>query len=230
MDFLGLIPARAGSKGILRKNMADLAGKPLVQYTMEAARGSGLLTRTLITTDDDEVIDLGKRLGMEAPFKRPAGLASDSSSMADVAIHAVEWLKDNEGYTPDAIVLLQPTSPFRNARDIDGAIEAWTKGGKKRLAAVCEVSQHPCEMVRNSGGRLQYAVSVPDGAARRQDFPDYYFISGAIYIVSTASLLMEKTWLDDETLLYIMPQSRSIDIDMPVHLMMARAMLEAGVV
>src|SRR6185369_679302 len=115
MRCLGLIGARGGSKGIPRKNLVDLAGHPLISYTFREAQQSKLLDRVVLTTDDEEIADLARQSGIEVPFLRPENLASDTAALGDAIQHALEWLLEHEGYKPDAILLLQPTSPLRTS-------------------------------------------------------------------------------------------------------------------
>src|SRR5688572_26758280 len=122
MRVLGVVPARGGSKGISRKNVTLLNGKPLIAYTIEAAKQSARLTRTIVSTEDSEITATARRFGAEAPFVRPAELALDETPMLPVLIHAVGWLEDH-GEKFDAVCLLQPTNPMRTASDIDGCIE-----------------------------------------------------------------------------------------------------------
>ncbi len=121
--FLGIITARGGSKGIPKKNIKNMAGKPLIQYTFDAVKNSKLLTRCIVSSDDDEIINFSKSQSIEAPFKRPKELATDQAQSVDVLIHAVNFLFNQEDDVPDYIVTLQPTSPLRTGEDIDRAID-----------------------------------------------------------------------------------------------------------
>ncbi len=123
MKVLGIIPARGGSKSIPYKNIYPLLGKPLIAYTAEAAKASKLLTRTILTTDNEEIAAVGRTYGIEVPFMRPAELAGDKTPDLPVFQHALNWLKDNEGYVPDIIVQLRPTSPLKSGTNIDKAIQ-----------------------------------------------------------------------------------------------------------
>src|SRR5258706_10337909 len=122
MEVLGIIPARGGSKGIPRKNLVRLAGRPLIAYTCDAARGSERLTRVIVSTDDDEIAETARGLGVEVPFMRPAHLAADETPMVDVLLDALATLGRVDNYRPDVIVLLQPTSPLRRSAHVDAAV------------------------------------------------------------------------------------------------------------
>lgn len=137
--ILGIITARGGSKGILRKNIKELAGKPLIAYTIEAAKGSGVFSRIVLSTDDDEIAEVGRKYGAEVPFMRPTELAKDTTPTLPVLIHAVEWLKGNENFYPDYTVILQPTAPLRQARHLNEALDLLIKSGADSVVSVCEV-------------------------------------------------------------------------------------------
>ena len=123
MHILGIIPARGGSKSIPQKNIYPILGKPLLEYTARAVHASKLLTRTILTTDNEEIAAVGRRTGLEVPFMRPAKLAGDTTPDLPVFEHALKWLKEKEGYVPDVIVQLRPTSPLKSGADIDRAIQ-----------------------------------------------------------------------------------------------------------
>ncbi|MBI5630425.1 MAG: acylneuraminate cytidylyltransferase family protein [Elusimicrobia bacterium] len=225
MTFLGLIPARGGSKGIPRKNLADLAGRPLLSYTVEAAKGSRRLSRVCVTTDDELIAAEAAKDGAEV-IRRPPALAQDRSPMIEAARHALNALKD-KGFSPDAVVLLQPTSPLRTRAHIAAACELFVESAAESLLSVNPASQNPCECVRREGGRLKSAVPVPAGARGRQDFPEYFYVNGAIYITRAAMLEERGLFWDDASELYVMDPLDSIDVDGPEHLAMARALVEA---
>ena len=224
--YLGLIPARGGSKGIPRKNLVRLGDRSLIQYTIEAARQSRRLDRAVLSSDDAEIIALGLGLGVEAPFTRPAELATDAACTVDVVLHALEWLACQEAYVPDAVVLLQPTCPFRDGSDIDAAITAYQGSSRETLLSVSPVLQHPCEMVRVRGERLEPAVLHPSpGRAGRQAFPVYYFVDGAIYIATPRFLRARRLFHDETSAIHVIERSHGFDIDDREQLELARALL-----
>ncbi|MCI0533120.1 acylneuraminate cytidylyltransferase family protein, partial [bacterium] len=120
---LGIITARGGSKGIPRKNIKELMGKPLIAYTILAAKGSALLSRAIVSTDDAEIAEIARMHGADVPFMRPAELAEDASTSIAVVQHAVSWIRENENEIYDYVMILQPTSPLRTAEDIDACIK-----------------------------------------------------------------------------------------------------------
>ena len=212
MRFLGLIPARGGSKGIPRKNLVDLAGQPLISYTIRESLNSARLDRVVLSTDDQEIADLGKALGADVPFLRPAHLAADHSPMIGVVVHALEWLKLNEGYNPDAIVLLQPTTPLRTASHVDQAIKQFETEDVDSLISVSIPQEHPFEMVHFEGQQMKFAIER-DNVGTRQEYPDYYFLNGAIYITRVSILLDQQTLWGGRVIPYLMDTLHCIDID-----------------
>jgi CMP-N-acetylneuraminic acid synthetase len=203
--------------------MALLGDRPLVQYTLEAARESRRLDRSVFTSDDLEMISFARQLGCEAPFQRPPDLGSDSTPMNEVVIHALNWLEKEEGYRPGGVVLLQPTCPFRDALDIDRSIDAFERAGSETLLSVSPVLQHPCEMVRVRDGGLSWAVEKPSGC--RQSFPEFYFIDGAIYIATPGFLRRAGTFHDGQAAVHVLDRLHGIDIDEPDQLDLARGLL-----
>lgn len=231
--ILGLIPARGGSKGIPRKNLRLLAGRPLLAWTVAAAQASRCLTRVVLSTDDEEIADLGRRLGVEVPFIRPASLAGDCTSSNSVVEHAIHWFRDHEPPGPDYVMLLQPTSPLCTAADMDAAAELALSTGAPAVVSVSPMSQHPC-YARELGphGELTsyFAVqTVMNGERldlkRRQDLPPAYAENGAIFLCQTEVFLREKTFFLPGTRGSIMPEERALDIDSPWHFELAELML-----
>lgn len=210
MSYLGVIPARKGSKGIPNKNLVFLSGKPLLQYTIEAASNSRLLDRIILTSDSLEMIKLASTFPrVEAPFVRPSNLAEDNSSQVDVVLHLLGWLKTEHSMNFDNIVLLQPTSPFRTSEDIDSAIQGHKCG--RCLVGVSDVLQHPCEMISEEQP-IRYAVEPQKEG--RQFFPMYKFINGAIYITPVSFLSKEGAFYPRHDFdLFNMDRKKGMDID-----------------
>jgi CMP-N,N'-diacetyllegionaminic acid synthase len=226
MKILGLITARGGSKGLPGKNVALVAGRPLVAWTVEAALASGRLHRTIVSTDDPAIADICRAHGVEAPFLRPTELARDDSPHQPVLEHAVRWLMKNEDWTPEIVVLLQPTSPLRNAADIDGAVELLLRSKAPSVASITATRTHPY-LVRSmdAQGRLTPSVEIPSGYLRRQDFPPVFELNGAVYVIRTEALLAGEPLVGPETLGFMMPTERSLDIDDPADLKTAERTL-----
>lgn len=219
--ILTLITARGGSKGVPRKNIRSLAGKPLIAWTIEAALQSSISSRIVVSTDDPEITVVGKEFGAEVPFLRPAELANDTATSESVIEHALSWMAQNEGFYPDLLLLLQPTSPFRTGADIDNAFKLLKK---KAAAAVVSVTPNlrPVQWLRmiNEEGCL---VDSGMGSLidRRQDAELYYALNGAIYLIHTDVFLKEHTLYPKRTMPYIMPSERSLDIDSELDFLIA---------
>ena len=230
--FLGVIPARGGSKGIPAKNIVPLAGKPLIAHSIEAARGSRLLSRCIVSTDSEEIASVARGLGAEVPFLRPAVLAGDRSPSIDLILHAVSALEGAGGARVEHVVLLQPTSPLRTSRDIDLAIGRYlaSPGADSLISCHRAGRVHPRIMYRPApGNRLRPLWPAEGGGAvRRQDFEEVYIRNGAIYIASRELVMARKRLIGDEPLLYAMPEDRSINIDEPEDLERARRLLEGS--
>ena len=225
-NILGLIPARGGSKGIPRKNIAPLAGRPLLAYTCEAALGSKLITRVVLSTDDAEIAQVGRDCGVEAPFLRPAELARDDTPSLAVAQHAVRWLVKCEAWTPDVLVLLQPTSPLRRARHLDEALERMAETGADTVVSVVEVPHcfSPYSISRLQEGWLEdfWKEPLPFDRFRRQNQPVFYARNGpAILATRTSMVLDTQSFYGARIFPYVMSPEESVDIDAPFDLRMA---------
>ncbi|MDQ1406305.1 MAG: CMP-N,N-diacetyllegionaminic acid synthase [Acidobacteriaceae bacterium] len=193
---------------------------------MEVAFESASLDRLVISTDDPEIAEVGKKLGAEMPFPRPAALATDSSTSMDVILHAIRWFADNENYRPDYVLLLQPTSPLRTATDIRESIKLALAKHADSVVSVCETHQHPLWMKRvNEEGRLVDLYPQLSAPTRRQDLSPVFALNGAIYLALRTFLLSERTFISDRTYAYVMPENRSLDVDTPWDLYLANLIL-----
>lgn len=196
MRILGIIPARGGSKGIPNKNSKLLAGKPLMQYTAEAALKSDLLDRVIFSSEDESLHELATSLGLEVPFTRPAHLSTDDAGSLEVVQHAIEFLsKQNEHY--DAVCLLQLTNPFRGSEEIDSAIQKFVNLGTDSLISVVPVPHeyNPHWVFKESAkGLIELAISEGKIIKRRQELPKTYIRDGAIYLTKTNVLLEQHSF------------------------------------
>jgi CMP-N,N'-diacetyllegionaminic acid synthase len=220
MKVLGIVTARGGSKGIPGKNLKLLAGKPLLAYTIEAARASGALDRIILSTEDQAIADAGRAMWCDVPFVRPSDLALDDTPHLPVVQHAVKWMDERVGYRPDAVMILQPTSPLRNAADIAGAIALLETTGADSVLSVSEVPAHwhPMRTLRvdDAGGATLLVTGEPvrHRINRRQDLPEAWIMNGAIYACLTPVLFADQPSLyGDRVVAYRMPAERSISID-----------------
>jgi len=212
-DVIGLITARGGSKGIPRKNIATVAGKPLIVWTIETALASSV-DRVIVSTDDDEIAQLSSKHGAEVPFIRPVSLAQDDSPHIDVLVHALEWLRDHENYCPEFLMLLQPTSPLRIPEDIESSIEIANRINADCVVSVKQAQASPYStLVVSEDKKLKSFIVDSEGYQRRQVLPKHYALNGAIYMVRSDVLLEEETLYPDRTYAYVMPPERSLDID-----------------
>lgn len=206
--ILAIIPARGGSKGVPRKNIRELAGKPLIAWTIEEAQKSKYIDRVILSSEDEEIIAVAKKYGCEVPFKRPIELAQDDTPGIEPVLHALEQCP---GY--DYVVLLQPTSPLRTVDDIDGAIEYMFERNTTSCVSVAEVDQSPYWMYTVEDGEMTPLIKQDTLVARRQDLPKVYALNGAVYITNTKMLLAEKSFILQESVAYIMSKETSVDID-----------------
>ena len=224
MKVLGLIPARSGSKSILQKNLVDLGGVPLIGWTIRAALESKL-DLVMVSTDDTEISDVSKRFGAEVPFLRPKNLALDLSLTSDTVLHAIKNISGEF----DAVMLLQPTSPFRLASDINDALNLLVDCSSV-ISVVPVEGNHPARMKYIESGFLKdptFAESTEN--IPRQNLSPLFIRNGAIYL-STLNTLKSRSFKGPRSRPLIMPRERSLNIDSPFDLKLARAMLAAGLV
>ncbi len=213
MNILAIIPARGGSKGVYRKNIRDLNGKPLISYTIEAAKKSKYINRLVVSTDDIEIAEISKKYGAEIPCLRPESLSGDVSPTIDCVVHMLNYLKQTEEYIPTHIMLLQCTSPLRNFKHIDEAVEKLKNSNENALISVCESEVNPYWTNVFEGEVLKPFIKYGYKITRRQDLPDVYRVNGAIYLIKTELFLEEKTFQPSSLTGYIMDSYHSIDID-----------------
>ena len=212
MNTLGVVPARGGSKGIPQKNLAIVAGRPLLAYTADAARASRL-SRTVVSTDDPATADLARGLGLEVPFMRPSELATDDALMAPVLEHAVREMKAR-GFSAEAVVLLQPTSPLRRAEHIDRALDLLEASGADSVVSVVEVPHqfNPVSVMRLDGDRLVPFVEGPP-LLRRQDKPRVWARNGPAVLAVRTSVLERGSLYGEDCRPLMMTPEESIDLD-----------------
>ncbi|MCZ2207371.1 acylneuraminate cytidylyltransferase family protein [Cylindrospermopsis raciborskii] len=219
---LAIIPARGGSKSVKRKNIRHLGKKPLIAWTIEAAKESFYIDKLILSSEDEEIIRVAKDWGCEVPFQRPMELAEDDTPGIAPVIHAIEVLP---GY--DYVVLLQPTSPLRQVVDIDGCIEKCVFSSAEACVSVTEVGESPYWMYTiTKNGLIDQLIKTDKSFVRRQDLPQVYKLNGAVYVAQCDWLRRNKTFVSGETIAYIMPFHRSLDIDSELDMEMAELIIK----
>jgi CMP-N,N'-diacetyllegionaminic acid synthase len=228
MRVLGIVTARGGSKAVPRKNLALLGGRPLLSYTAEAVRASRRLTRTVLSTEDEEIAFVGRTLGLDVPFMRPGELARDDTPTVPVLLDVLRRL-ETMGERYDAVMTLQPTSPFRTAEDIDGSIDLLEASNADSVISYVEVGgKHPARMkLINSDGR----VIKPPFASQfqghcRQGWAKFYLCEGSIYLTRGNILTELGTVEGYDCRAWLIPEERACDIDTPFDLFLAEQMLK----
>lgn len=228
MRVLGLVPARGGSKGVPRKNVRELLGMPLLEWTTRVALESPALERVVLSTDDPEIAELGKSLGVDVPFLRPPYLADDDAPMIGVVQHALRSLEKADDY--DAVCLLQPTNPLRRRDDVDGAVELLDRTHADSVISVAPVGEaHPARTKQiDAEGRLvdpPFAELVE--GQRRQDLPPFYVRDGSIYLTRCDVILQQSSFKGADCRAWIVPRDRSCTIDDEFDFQLAECMLRA---
>ena len=217
--WLAVIPARQGSKSIPKKNIRNFLGRPLMAWTIDAAIQSGVFERVVLSTDSAEIADIGKSLGVEAPFLRPSALAQDETPTAPVLRHTLDWLRENDAWSPAWVMILEPTSPARQAFHIRDAVKEATARLPDSVASVSEVSHHyvPSKLLTiSSEGTMTGIDGTPIGSMhhRRQDLPQYYAFNGLIFACRTDLLLRNPpTIWGDRVFAQRMDNEYNIDLD-----------------
>jgi len=221
-SVLAVIPARGGSKGLPNKNILELAGKPLIAWSIEAASESKYIDRLIISTDSKEIADVAKQYNCEVPFMRPPELATDDANSDEVILHALDKLGDKY----DIVMVLQPTSPLRESKDIDQALELMQKNNISAVVSVCS-SKKPLHwhFTLESDGKLKQIYKDKIFYTNRQELPITYSPNGALYIAKTDYFRSKKTFYTSSTFAYLMPPERSVDIDSQIDFFTAEAII-----
>jgi CMP-N-acetylneuraminic acid synthetase len=227
LKVLGIITARGGSKGIPRKNIVSLLGKPLLAYTVEPALSSRRLSRTVLSTEDDEIADVGRRFGVDVPFMRPAELARDETPTIEVLQDVVKQL-EGAGEIYDAVMTLQPTNPLRRSEDIDGAIDLLQETGADSVISFVDVGEkHPARMkfIASDSRVIDPPFAEQYEGQRRQELIKLYLREGSIYLTRRDVLMQQNSIKGKDCRAWIVPQERACNIDTPFDLFLAEQML-----
>ncbi len=221
LSVLALVTARGGSVGLPGKNLLQVGGRSLVARAIAAGQGAASVDRVVLSSDDPEIIQAALMAGCEVPFVRPAELATGAARSIDVVRHALEVLP--ESY--DLLVLLQPTSPLRLAEDIDAAVRLCVESGAPACVSLTPADKPPHWMHALSARQtLRPILPEYDRASRRQDLPPAYAVNGAVYVARTDWIRAQDNFVTPETVGYVMPRERSIDIDDEFDLVLAEAL------
>lgn len=225
-EILAIIPARGGSKGVPRKNVRELNGKPLIGYTIEAAKKSNRVSRVVVTTEDIEIATVSREYKAEVPYLRPDELSQDNSPTMECVLHMLNYLEKTEGYVPDYVLLLQCTSPLRNHSHINEAIDKLLNSDYDSIVSVCEAEVNPYWANIFEGDKLKYFIEEGRKITRRQELPNVYRMNGAIYLIKTEVLKKQKTFEPEEVMGYIMDSYSSVDIDTEMDFKIAEAIIK----
>ncbi|MCP4118195.1 MAG: acylneuraminate cytidylyltransferase family protein [Desulfobacteraceae bacterium] len=221
-SVLAIIPARGGSKGLPGKNILELGGKPLLAWTIEAGKRSKYIDRLILSSEDAEIIRVAEEWGCEVPFVRPEEFAQDETPGIAPVLHALETLTEKYDY----MILLQPTSPFRTAPDIDACLEFCCVNDSPSCVSVAEASENPYWMFSMAkDNKIEPLIRTKDEVHQRQLLPKSFILNGAIYISKTEYIAVEKSFVTKDTLAFIMHRDHSVDIDSEKDLLYAEFLL-----
>ena len=214
MKVLGLINARGGSKGVPRKNIKPLCGKPLISWSINAALKSKFINRLIVSTDDQEIANVSKAIGAEVPFLRPSSLAADNSLQIDSIKHAINFV-EAEGESYEIIVVLQPTTPLRKTSDIDGSLKLLIDSGADSVISVCDVGgKHPSTLyLKSSSTKIEPYINSNKKGVLRQQFNEVLWRNGAIYAMKRDVLMKMNSLYGDNIVGYKMEEKNSFNID-----------------
>lgn len=213
--MIAVIPARGGSKGLPGKNIKPLNGKPLIAYTIEAAKNASGIERVIVSTDDNEIAKVAKQYGAEVPFRRPEGLSGDTASAVDVYLHVIDYLSEKESLQIDKFMVLLPTAPLRTSQHIEEALDTFQKTSATTLISMTEAETPPSwyYLLNTDGTVANAGLGDANPIANRQNNKTYLIPNGAIYILDAGLLREERTYYAERTVPYIMSKECSIDID-----------------
>jgi len=225
--ILAVIPARGGSKGVPRKNIRMICGKPLIAHTIETARAAGIFYRVIVSSDDQEIIAISRQYGADVPFVRPSELAQDETPMVPVIRHAVEFVEEQDGLVLDYVCVLQPTEPLRTVDDIKMAVQKITRTGADSVASVCRMDDlHPVFMKRIENDRLlPFCLPEPEGLRRQDVSPPAYVRNGIVYIVKRDVLVKRNSLYGEDCRPYVMPPETYVTVDTELQLRLVELLL-----
>ncbi len=227
MNILGIIPARGGSKGIPKKNLRKVSGIPLIEYTIKGAKKSKKINKLIVSTDSPEIIKLAKKLHVEPPFRRPAKYATDSSSPFEVINHTLGFLEKNEHYSPDIVIILQPTSPLRNYLNIDKSIELLINSKSSSVIGVFPMKQNPfMALILNKNKFLTPYKKEFKKFSQRQKLTSFFYPTGSLYTFWTKTFLNYGNIYGNKIKSLEVSKEESIDVDEPFDLFLIQMILD----
>lgn len=228
-SIIAVVPARGGSKGVPRKNIRPLCGKPLIAYAIQAGLRSPSVDRVIVSTDDDEIAAVAVEYGAEVPFIRPAGLAGDEVPDKPVFVHALSWLEEN-GYMPDFVLNLRATTPLKSVGDIESVIEKWARTDCDCVRTVTRAKHHPYWMIRPVGDRCERFIREidPDSYYQRQLLPAAYYFNGVVDGFSRESVMNGDTLFHGDMRFVEVPEERAVDIDTELDLKLCEFLMVNG--
>lgn len=213
--ILGIIPARGGSKGIPKKNIVKVLGRPLIAWTIDAAEKSKYIDKIVVSSENKEILEIGKKYGAQ-PIKRPMHLATDKASPEPLVFQVMEYLKKKDNYTPDILVYLQPTSPLRGGNDIDQAVQKLLNNNAQAIISVYELEKKYLKtFITNESGQLKGTVNNRYPFMNRQQLPSVYMPNGAIYVITRKAFINTGQLFAKKTLPFVMSIEKSFDLDTP---------------
>jgi CMP-N-acetylneuraminic acid synthetase len=226
--ILAVVTARAGSKRVPGKNLRSLAGRPLIAWSVEAARGIPEICEILVSTDDAAIAAAGRDAGALVPWLRPVELSSDTASSVDVCVHALDWYESHHGAV-DGLLLLQPTSPFRSRETLSRGIAMFYAAGRRPVVAVSPAVSHPSWCFRLEGQTLRPYIPGGNLCARSQELPPAYVLNGALYLIEPQRLRQRRSFCDEDMLPVVIDDPvEAIDIDTEWDWIVAQAAAASG--
>lgn len=226
-EIVCIIPARGGSKGISNKNLADLGGRPLLEWSIVGAQASHGIDRVIVSTDSDEIAALARKCGAEVPYVRPSKLAGDEIHAIHVVLHALNWLEQEENYRPAGAMMLLPTSPLRLVEDIDGAVDLFRSKNVPAVVSVVDLGKYMTNLRYVDDRRLIRVAVDENPNAQRQGLNKLFAVNGSIFLARPDVLRNEGTFHANGALAYVMDSFSSIDINCLDDLLLARKISSA---
>jgi len=225
--ILGLIPARGGSKGVKGKNIRPILGKPIISYAIECGLACPLIDHLVVSTDSEKIAEIAKQFGAEVPFIRPSELAQDDSPMMPVLEHALNACESLYEKNIRCIVLLDATSPLTTSHDIERAIKLYESGDYDAVISAVPARRNPYfNMVVRDNGYIRLVLETDKPVTRRQDCPPVYDLNNAIWIFSRRAILEKKSRIPEKSTIYIMDETRSVDVDSEIDLKVLEALMK----